>query len=107
MGQPIYCDQGCGQLYAMEIGLPEEPVHRFYCIAHAYAWWLTFMDAIEEATVGMPGAEPGDVKEGTEAVSKRGRRRGPSPERVAVDSPLRPVVEDAQTPPEDERSEEG
>lgn len=106
MAQPIYCDQGCGAIYAMEIGLPEEPVHRFYCIAHAYAWWLTFMDAIEQATGELQGAEPGSVAEGTEALASGGRRKRARPERVALDSPLRPVVEEPEAPPvEDEQSE--
>lgn len=107
MPQQIYCDQGCGQPYAMEIGLPEEPVHRFYCIAHAYAWWLSFMDAMDQAAAEMQGTEPGDVKEGTEALASGGRRRRARPERVALDSPLRPVVEDSPPPSEEERSGEG
>jgi hypothetical protein len=71
-----------------------------YCPGHFCGFALEVMHAMEEAARAAEGSEPGTLEEAQELAeppAKGGRRR---PRVMAVDSPLRAVVEDAGETPE-------
>jgi hypothetical protein len=103
----IYCDQGCGNPYALELGFPDEPVHQFLCPVHAVAWFVEFMNTVEGAQLAAAGVEQGSPEDFAEQQGGRSRRRGARPRVVAVDNPLRAVVEQPEETPEAPAGEEG
>lgn len=102
MAQPTYCSEGCGSLAWCEFGTLDDPVHQFLCPKHFIIMAGAIMLSAPADLMAEAGFPMGDPEEGVIAMTKGGRSRKPRPDRVAMDNPLRPVVED---PPAEE--EEG
>lgn len=102
MAAPIYCDAGCGQLYVIELGVSENPVHQFLCPEHFMAASLELMNMWLAAAHAGEETEPGTEAEAKAVIGGRKRPRRPRPRRVAVDDTDGAVV--ADPPAEDEKA---
>ncbi|HVT14580.1 MAG TPA: hypothetical protein VHQ90_00165 [Thermoanaerobaculia bacterium] len=97
----IYCDAGCGLIYAIEVGMEGDPVHQFFCPDHFCAFALALMKAWEEAqAAAQEPSDPGSEAEFREVSRSRRGRRPARPRVMAVDEQPGAVVEDPPAPVE-------
>lgn len=100
--QTIYCDAGCGRVYQIKTGEAGNPVDSFWCPEHFIQYALTVMNAWEQIALAAEASETGTQEEAREVEVGRSKGKRGGPRRLALDDPLRPVVEDPAPPAETE-----